>query len=242
MVTQAIILAAGQGRRLWPYTKDRPKCLLDIGGRSIIEHQVDLLVAEGIRQITVVIGYMGPKVREVLGSRVAYCENDQFASTSSMYSLWLARDAAADGFLVVNSDVLFHRDILKSLLDSPHGDALAVDFESVLAEEEMKVQVRDGRVVALSKQLSNGDGENLGMIKLTADGSRVLFTKIDELLRQNHRQVMVPFALNAIAPSYSLAAVPVQGLPWIEIDFPEDYERARDVVYPAILRDLRKPG
>jgi choline kinase len=240
MVTQAIILAAGQGRRLWPYTKDRPKCLLDIGGRSIIEHQVDLLVAEGIRHITVVIGYMGSKVREVLGSRVAYCENELFASTSSMYSLWLARDAAAHGFLVVNSDVLFHRDILKSLLDSPHGDALAVDFESVLAEEEMKVQVRDGRVVALSKQLSNGDGENLGMIKLTAEGSRVLFTKIDELLRQNHRRVMVPFALNAIAPSYPLAAVPVQGLPWIEIDFPEDYERARDEVYPAILGELRK--
>src|SRR5512146_1473052 len=110
MVKRAIILAAGQGRRLWPYTKDRPKCLLDIGGRSIIEHQVDLLAAEGIRQITVVIGYMGPKVQAVLGSRVAYCENDLFASTSSMYSLWLARDAAADGFLVINSDVLFHRD------------------------------------------------------------------------------------------------------------------------------------
>jgi L-glutamine-phosphate cytidylyltransferase len=241
MLTQAIILAAGQGRRLWPYTKDRPKCLLDIGGRSIIEHQVDLLTACGIRQITVVIGYMGSKVREVLGSRVSYCENDRFAATSSMYSLWLARDAAADGFLVVNSDVLFHRDILRSLLDSPHGDALAVDFESALAEEEMKVHVRDGRVVALSKQLSNGDGENLGMIKLSAEGSRVLFAKIDELLRQNHRQVMVPFALNAIAPSYVLAAVPVQGLPWIEIDFPEDYERARDVVYPAIRGDLKNP-
>ena len=239
---KAIILSAGQGSRLLPLTQDRPKCLLDIGGRSIIEHQVDLLVAEGIRQITVVIGYMGLKVREVLGSRVVYCENDLFASTSSMYSLWLARDAAADGFLVVNSDVLFHGDILKSLLNSPHGDALAVDFESVMAEEEMKVQVRDGRVVALSKQLSNGDGENLGMVKLTAEGSRVLFTKIDELLRQNHRQVMVPFALNAIAPSYDLAAVPVQGLPWIEIDFPEDYERAREVVYPAIRRELRQPS
>jgi len=240
MTKQAIILAAGQGRRLWPFTKDRPKCLLDIGGRSIIEHQVDMLVTHGIERITVVTGYMGAKVRDVLGSRVDYRENAAFESTSSMYSLWLAKDATANGFLVINSDVLFHGGILRSLLESPHGDALAIDFESVLAEEEMKVEVRNGRVLALGKQLAHGDGENVGMIKFTAEGSRVLFAKVEELLRQNHRQVMVPFAVNAVAPSYPLVAVPVQGLPWIEIDFPEDYERARDIIYPAILKSMGK--
>jgi L-glutamine-phosphate cytidylyltransferase len=240
MSKQAIILAAGQGRRLWPFTKERPKCLLDIGGKSIIEHQVDMLVSCGIERIAVVTGYMGAKVREVLGGRVEYFENSLFASTSSMYSLWLAQAAAADGFLVINSDVLFHAGILRSLLESPHADALAVDLESVLLEEEMKVQVRHGRVAALSKQLADADGENVGMIKFSAEGSRVLFAKIDELLRQNHRQVMVPFAVNAIAPTYPLMVVPVQGYPWIEIDFPEDYERARHIVYPAILRTPSK--
>jgi choline kinase len=241
MIKQAIILAAGQGRRLWPHTRDLPKCLLDIGGKTILEYQVETLRIRGIEQIAVVTGYFGHKVREVLGATVRYFDNALFATTSSMYSLWLAREVAGDGFLVMNSDVLFHQGILKSLLDSPHPDALAVDFTARLAEEEMKVRVKDGRVRALSKQLYDADGENVGMIKFSSRGARVLFAKIAELLDQDLRNVMVPYAVNAIASEYPLAAVSVGSFPWIEIDFPEDYQRAREVVYPTILKDRQGP-
>jgi choline kinase len=231
---QAIILAAGQGSRLWPYTQERPKCLLDIGGMTLLEHQVAALRSQNIECITVVIGYLGHKVCEVLGTQVEYVHNPHFVRTSSMYSLWLARDVARQGCLVLNADVLFHVGILQALLECPYPDALAVDFDAILAEEETKVQVQGERVWALSKTLPQGDAENVGMLKFSAAGSHVLFAKIDELLPRYYRHAMVPCALNAIAPMHVLGAVSVQGLPWIEIDFPEDYQRARDVIYPAM--------
>ena len=239
MIKQAIILAAGQGTRLLPYTQNRPKCLLDIGGKTILEHQVDALEAQGVDRITIVVGYLGEQVRGVLGARAQYVDNTCYTTTSSMYSLWLAREAAADGCLILNSDVLFHAGILQALLESPHADAIAVDFDAVMAEEETKVLVTGGRVQALSKALPEGDGENVGMLKFSAQGGQALFRLIEELLGQGHDMEMVPFAVNALAARQAIAAAPVKGLPWLEIDFPEDYQRACEVVYPAICRMSR---
>ena len=233
-ITHAIILAAGRGTRLWPHTKDHPKCLLPIGEKTLIEHQVGALETQHITHITVVTGYFGDKIRQVLGSRVSYIDNTRFVDTSSMYSLWLARSAATAGCIILNADVLFHAEILRTLLASPHADALAVDYDSVLVDEETKVQIDGERVRALSKTLPQGDAENVGMVKMSAAGSRVLFAKIAELLRNNHAQEMVPFAVNAMASSHVVAAVSVENLPWIEIDFPEDYQRACEEVYPAM--------
>jgi choline kinase len=241
-ITHAIILAAGQGRRLLPYTHDRPKCLLDIGGKTILEHQVETLRSCHVDHITVVTGYLGSKVRDVLGTQVHYTANPDFETTSSMYSLWLARHAATAGCIILNADVLFHVNILQRLLASASPDAVAVDCDAHLAEEETKVLISGSRVQALSKSLPRGDAENVGMLKFGTQGSRVLFAKIQALLDQNHRREMVPFALNAIAPEHVLTAVPVQGLPWIEIDFPADYHRACDVIYPAIRRSLAAPA
>lgn len=233
-IKQAVILAAGQGRRLLPYTEDRPKCLIEVGGKTLVEHQVEALRAQGIDNITVVVGYLGHNVQHVLGGRAQYIENEQFVTTSSMYSLWLAREAALEGCVILNSDVLFHVGILQALLESPYPDALAVDFEAVLAEEETKVQVSNERVQALGKALPYGDGENVGMLKFSVEGSRALFGKIQQLLHRNHQREMVPFAVDALAADRFVAAVSVQNLPWLEIDFPEDYQRARERVYPAI--------
>lgn len=238
LIKQAIILAAGQGRRLLPYTKDRPKCLLEVGGKTILEHQVEALLTQHVDRITVVTGYLGHKVRQVLGRRVHYIENPHYITSSSMYSLWLARDMATAGCLILNSDVLFHVGILQALLASPYPDAVAVDFDAVLAEEETKVRITGARVLALGKSLPEGDGENVGMLKFSATGSRCLFAKIKECLAQGHRREMVPFAVNALVSDYFVAALSVQGLPWLEIDFPEDYQRAREVIYPAIC-DVR---
>lgn len=237
MIKQAIILAAGVGQRLLPYTKDIPKCLLDVGNKTILEYQVETLFSQGIERVSVVTGYCSEKIRVVLGTSVDYIHNPDFETTSSMYSLWLARAVAEEGFVVLNADVLFHSNILKSLLESPHPDALAVDPDAILDEESMKVLLRGERVLGLSKDFRQADAENVGMIKFSPRGSKILFVKIEELLRQGLRKVMVPYAVNAIASAYPLAAVSVHELPWIEIDFPDDYERARKTVYPAILKD-----
>jgi choline kinase len=240
MIKDAVILAAGQGRRLWPFTQNVPKSLLDVGGESILECQVRALRSSKIDRITIVVGHRGDRIRTLLGDTVSYVENPDYLDTSSMYSLWLARDSlrAQRGFLVLNSDVLFHIGILHAVLDSPFKDALAVDFDAALNEEAMKVVVRDRRVMALGKELTGGHGENVGMVKVSAETNPILFSTIESLLESEKRQAMVPDAVAAIAQSCPIYAVPVDGLPWIEIDFPEDYRWARDRVYPALLTDM----
>lgn len=237
-IERAIILAAGQGKRLLPYTKDRPKCLLEFDGRSLIEIQMAAFRLCGIRDITVVIGYRGDRIRERLGDRVKYVENERYEDTSSMYSLWLAGKNFSGNCVVLNSDVLFHPKILKKLLESRSPSALALDFNAHLNEEEMKVKVEGSRVRALSKSLVNADGENVGMLKFDNNGWHILMETIDSLLNQGHFREMVPFALNAMASKCFIEAVPVNGLPWIEIDFPEDYEKALKKIYPTVASFL----
>lgn len=237
-VEKAIILAAGQGRRLLPYTQDRPKCLLDFGDRTLIEIQIAAFRSCGIEDVTVVVGYRGDRVRERLGDQVRYVENNRYDNTSSMYSLWLAGKGFQENCIVLNSDVLFHPGILRKLLSSKSPNALAMDFDAHLNEEEMKVLVEGNRVKGLSKSFTRADGENVGMLKFDKNGLKMLIETIEFFLGQGYFEEMVPFAVNAMSSKCFIEAVSVDRLPWIEIDFPEDYERALREIYPAVASVL----
>ena len=121
---KGIILAAGKGSRLNGTIGDKPKCLLRVGGKTLIERQVEALHEVGIDDIVVVVGCQPDYVRRVCGKRITYIENTRFAQTNSLYSLWMARPLLYDGFVVMNCDVLFHPQMLSDLLTSRHQDAL----------------------------------------------------------------------------------------------------------------------
>lgn len=233
----AIILAAGRGRRLGNFTDVRPKCLLRVGGRTLIDHQLEALRGCGIEEAVVVVGYNAEAVRAHLGDSVRYVVNQRHADTNSLYSLWLARDYAKNGFVLLNADVLFDPEVLRRLLHSSHRDALAVERRDHFDEEEMKVALKGDRVVAMSKTLApeQAHAENLGVVKFSAAGARVLFAKMEELLANGGENHFAPYAFSAIAAGHPLHAVPVDGLPWTEIDFIEDLLYARNHVWPAIL-------
>ncbi len=234
---QAIILAAGRGRRLGALTRTRPKCLLRVGSRTLLEHQLAALARHGIARAAIVIGYGGEQVQQVGGTQAEYIVNPRSAVTNSLYSLWLARHLTYEGFLLLNADVLFHPELLTRLLASPYPDALTVERRQRFDDEQMKVQLDGERVVALSKQLDAGraHAENVGVVKFSAAGARALFAKIGELLAAGAECELCPFAFNALAPHYPLHAVVINGIPWIEIDFVADLQRARQEVLPSIL-------
>lgn len=232
----AIILAAGRGRRLGALTDERPKCLLQVGPVSLIEHQLQTLRTYGVEPVVVVVGYHAEAVEARLEGRATLIRNPRHAETNSLYSLWLAREHARPGFLLLNADVLFDPEILRRVLDSPHPDALAVERRRRLEPEEMKVELDADRIRAMSKKLDPGraHAENVGVLKFSAEGARVLFRKMEELLAAGAEKEFCPYAFDAIAADYPLSAVPIEGLPWIEIDFAEDLQRARAEVWPAI--------
>lgn len=238
---RAIILAAGRGGRLQDVTGALPKCLARVGSLTLIERQLASLRQHGITDITVVAGYGLAEVRQVCGSRVRIINNARFASTNSLYSLWLARELLGDGFLVLNCDVLFHPQLLSDLLTARYEDALltAARGDACYSDEEMKVRVVAGRVVDIAKTIApeEADAENVGIGKFGPAGAAVLRDEMDRLIADGGAREWLPAAFAAFCRRRPLHAVETRGFPWIEIDFPDDYWRACAQVLPALDAD-----
>ena len=165
-------------------------------------------------------------------------ENELHAETNSLYSLWLTRELLADGFVVLNADVLFHEQMLIDLLSSEHEDALLISYQprGTLGEEEMKVQLKNGRVVDISKQMdpAEADGENVGIVKFGPVGAALVVEKMNELVAAGNRKAWAPRAFHEFAAARPLHAISTNDYPWIEIDFPEDYARAVEEIVPEL--------
>jgi L-glutamine-phosphate cytidylyltransferase len=237
---RGIILAAGKGSRLNGTAGENPKCLVKAGGLTLIERQIRVLRRAGIEDIAVVVGCESDRVRRTCGHGITYVENTRYAQTNSMYSLWLARPLLLEGFVVLNCDVLFHPTLLEDLLTARHEDALLLAYREInqppFGDEEMKVKVRCGRVVDMSKTMdpAEADGENLGIVKFGPAGAAALVDIMDRLVAAGSLREWAPRAFAEFARTRPLHAIGTRGYPWIEIDFPEDYQRAIREVLPEI--------
>ena len=234
---KAIILAAGKGSRL-DQSGETVKCLLKFGSSTLIELQCKYLRQCGIKEISVVVGFEADRVRRTCGPSLEYIENPIFLKTNSLYSLWLARQCFSEGFVVINSDVLFHPQLLWDLLTARHEDALLVSYREDIAysDEEMKVKVRGGRVLDISKDMdpAEADGENVGIVKFGASGARHLEEQMAPLVENGALRSWAPRAFLEFAKRRPLHAIGTRGFPWTEIDFPEDYRRAQEEIFPQI--------
>ncbi len=242
---RAVILAAGQGTRLGPAAEGRPKCLVEIGGKPLLEHTLETLADSGVGPVTVVVGHKADEVRAALGRRGDAVENPEFATTNSLASLWCAREALRGGALVINGDTLVDPGIVDRLLSAAHGargSALAYDSSSGSGREHMKVVLHDGRVAALGKDLppDRAAGENVGVFVLSAEAAGEVLAHAERIVGSGRREAFAVEALQAASAEVEIRAVDVAGLPWAEIDFPYDLERARNEVWPAILRRRRR--
>jgi len=234
---QAVILAAGVGSRLEKLTGGKPKCLAEIGGRPLIMHQLEALADHGIGPVLMVVGYEHEAIRAVVGDRAEYVVNERFRETNSLYSLWCARDWIKGPFVLLNSDLFFDPEILARVLEEP-GNVLAYDSTSSRGREQTKVAIRERRVVDLGKDLppASARGESLGLLKFEADGARSLVDTATHLIADGQEQAWVIEATRAVCRSVALYGVNVAGLSWAELDFPQDLEKARSEVWPAIWR------
>jgi len=234
---QAVILAAGKGSRLGKVSEDRPKCLQPVGERTILEIQLKILADLGIEEVCVVAGYQIGLVKDVLERRhnCVVLENERFAETNSLYSLWLARDWIRSSFLCINGDVVGHPKIFRSVIEAP-GCALAYDSSSGKDPEHMKVHLFHTRLRSVGKDLPGPevDGENVGILKFEGTGIRAMLEEADQAVGRREWMKWVPSALNGIASGHPIHCVDIAGLPWVEVDFPGDLEVARNRVWPSL--------
>ena len=173
---KAVILVAGVSRRLYPLTAHRPKCLMEVGGRAIFDHQMTALLENGIREVCLVLGYRREQImahaeHNYPQVEFSYRINHHFFETNTGISLLEAAPAFLDrDFVYLNGDVLFEPELLTRVIDAPHRAALAVEVK-VCGEEEVKVICDEaGRVLEIGKELDpeRSLGEFIGVARFNA--------------------------------------------------------------------------
>lgn len=229
---RAILLAAGRGRRLEASGWTAPKCLLPVGGTTILDNMLDALAAHGVQDLVMVVGYRQEEIRRHVAARglsPAYVENPDYAETNTINSLWRARAHMDADFLYFNADVLFHRDVLGRLMAAP-GGRLAVDRKKCGDEEVKVVLGADGRVQRIGKALDPAlcAGEFIGIAQF-ARGDNAAF--VEALRRRNVERGEVKLffeaAVDDLLDRHVMSAVDVSDLASIEVDFPEDWAAAK---------------
>ncbi|HXC51913.1 MAG TPA: phosphocholine cytidylyltransferase family protein [Candidatus Limnocylindrales bacterium] len=249
---QAVILSAGQGRRLLPHTAELPKCLLKIAGRTVLERQLLALEAAGVKRATVVVGFGAAQVEAELetcrpaGFETFTIHNTLYDSTDNLISCLTARSAMQQDFLLINGDTLFQPDIVRRLLGSrPAPISMAIANKPAYDADDMKVQIRDGRVRRVGKDLPPDatDGEAIGLSVMRGDGPRLFVDSLEQIASQpdGHARWYLS-AVNVLAGIGNVESVAITGLQWIEIDYPQDLEKARASVpsWPAVSGALGK--
>jgi choline kinase len=228
---QAVILAAGDGGRLMPQTAELPKSLLRVLGRPMIHRVLDALAEAGVDDATIVVGYHGDRLPAALahgtpaGMSVRFVRNDAYMLGNAR-SLWAARDAVRDGFVLAMGDHLVEPALLRSLVAGAGGRCrLAVervDASDERSDEATRARVRDGRVVDLGKGLRDWNALDTGVFWCT----RRVFDVMTPALRDGEAgDVFARLARNG-----ELDAVDVTGARWIDVDTAPDLRRAESLL------------
>jgi choline kinase len=236
---KAIILSAGRGQRLLPFTTDLPKCLLPIdASRPVLELQLCALAHCGIRQVTVMVGYGAEKVEYFLathplaGLEVQTRYNPFFATTNTVVTCWLAIPEMTEDFVLLNGDTLFEEEILRRVLTAPEAPlTMAIDRKSQYDDDDMKVVLNGGRrLKAVGKTLATPmiDGESVGLMAFRGKGVAAFRSALDAAIRDPAAlQKWYHDIISRMADSLPVETVLIQGLWWREIDTPQDLVQVR---------------
>lgn len=227
-----IVLAAGIGSRLRPFTDSTPKCLLPVGTQPLLPRTLRALQEAGIGECILVTGHLHSMIETAVASLhlsmpVRCMLNARYASTNNNASLWLAGSAAGNtDILVLDADILFDPRLLPLLLHAPAPDALLIREDHHLGSEEIKVVVDRGFVAGIGKteNPAHAAGESIGIEKFSAATAQKLFATLGR--RKERNEFYEASFQELIDAGAHIAAVPTGGLPCMEIDTPDDLTAA----------------
>lgn len=240
----ALILAAGVGNRLGTLGS-QPKSLLRFGTRTLLERHLDALADCGVRTVTLCVGYLAEQLEAVAHHprlQVSLVHNPRYRR-GSMLSLWSARASltGSDNVLLMDADVLYPPTLLSRLVNSPHANCLLFDAEFEAGDEPVKICVAGGKVVEFRKKPdpaieSERSGESVGFFKFERNCAAAIARRCEEFVAADRLDEPYEEVLRDVFRSgqHAIGLEDITGTPWIEIDFPEDIERARTDVLPYL--------
>lgn len=224
-----MILAAGRGRRLDPITNDLPKALVDVGGKTILERQVESLTRAGIdpSRITVVGGHAYDQLLRRAPESARIIRNRRYLRWDNIYSITLGEPAIAPT-LLINGDGLYHPDLFARTVLHAAPNFLVVDTGRQLGHEEMKVRYEEGRLRAIRKGMPVEDahGEYVGIARFDRPTWRRIREVARKMIAEGFWDCWYESAIERVAAERAITMLDTNGLPWVEIDDPDDLERA----------------
>ena len=239
---KAVILAAGQGTRIRSVHGEHPKCLIEVDNSTILDHQLEALSMIGINDVAIVIGYEKEEIiahvnaRKLLTQKIHFIENPAFAITNNIYSLWLALGwLRGDGFIVLNSDVIFNPEILDVAV-RPHAP-ISMIVDPLWRDETMKVVILDDHVIRMNKNISREEfsGTYIGITVFSKAIQDRFFHKMEDVIAAGRVSEFFNVAVQELAnEGVPVGYTSTDGLPWAEIDDPVDLTFAQHNVFPQL--------
>ena len=235
---KVIILAAGEGVRLLPYTSERPKCLVEVDNKSLLDRQLEVLSSAGLTQVVLIGGY---KAEMLQRDGIKMQINTRYAETNMVWTLFCAESELEGDVIISYGDIVYSQEVLQSLLASNADIAVSIDLEweaywrarneDPLDDAETLKMHSDGRIYEIGgkpKSLKEIEGQYMGLIKLSKRGVSILknvFQKAKDggdLLGKQPKSAFMTDLLQAIInENYSLQSVPVRA-GWVEVDTVSD--------------------
>ena len=232
---KAIILSAGQGSRLGHLVDERPKCLIDFNGRTLLDRQLDTLESNGVQEAVVVTGFHDDRVEEALanrsgGPRVRTIFNPFYKVADNTGSLYMAREELAGDCLVWNGDTLVSNALMKRVVENERaGICVTIDRKPSYDDDDMKVVEDAGQLKAIGKRLTAGvNAESIGLLAFRAGGAERFRRAIEHALRTPEgTTIWYLRVIHHLAQSSDVWTLDISGEEWGEVDFPPDVDAAR---------------
>ena len=241
----AIILAAGKGERLQPLTNDKPKCLVELFGKSLLEWQIKAFQSSGITDITIVSGYKSDLINF---PEITILKNEKYESTNMVETLFSAKEKMLDSTIVSYGDIIFEKNVLESLINSPNDISVIVDkqwkrlwgkrFQDPLSDAESLI-IEDGCIVEIGQKVNSYEkicGQYIGLMKFQGSGIDLIKRHYEEAKNQANtgtnplnaslpfeKSYLTDFLYSLIRGGATIKAVPVNN-GWLEIDTLSDLD------------------
>ncbi len=239
---QVIILAAGESRRLRPLTDNTPKCLLDINGRNLLHRTIDNIISNGIKDFVFVTGYRENMIKDYVSANFknlnpVFLTNSDYMNNNNSYSLWMTKNFIKDDIFLLDSDILFDKNIINKLIISGFDNCLAVHVTKKLDEEQIKVTVDNkNRITGIGKEVEirKAIGESIGIEKFSKNFMRELFVILDRKIEKEHNvnefyEASFQEIINKKEEKSSIFSVDISEYTCMEIDTADDFRNAQNL-------------
>jgi choline kinase len=240
---KAIILSAGQGRRLLPLTENTPKCCMHLEGRAVLDWQLSQIKQCQVDEVVVVTGFESERVETLIeqasqhiqGLNVRTLHNPFYARSDNLATCWIAREEMREPFIIINGDTLFEAEILNRAQSSTREFPITIttDEKDAYDDDDMKIIRDGGRLFRVGKKLDHCfvNGESIGMTVFDQQGADLFRDKLETLMKSPEGlSRWYLSAIDELAAEGFVGTRSIAGLSWCEIDDHADLKQAARVV------------